>query len=684
MSTIGPSLQYLTIYNPNLKPEGVVPEDDEDAEEQAHILFYTSAERAVSRDRMLRQVGLAKALVSFSTMFHEAESSSHIHSQTKRMIMLSPEPNFWIHAGIEISKSTKPPAKGKGKAKSASTFLYHEASVHDVALRFQLSQAYEQFKVTHGSFASILERLGREALELQLERFFTVWAWSWNLDEQPEFSEQFSIPIHPLQSHLTPYMNQLYDDLPEEISSLALIPPYQLVSDRFRQAQFPTSLPRLLASLIPPPPPPSSADKPEHDPTDLPSILSQREQPSRGGTFLGIPPPDQWKWTGYFTIGRGGKANGIPTFDSSGQGDEKTDPLPTPPIGEFAEAVAAARKGQTQTEAVAVNQTALDEAMATDARSAPSPQLTEAAASSAEGQVSPASDSPKPGSNEVSSENELPPQPSADVAGVSETTDSRELSSSDLPDIPGPPDNNSLVESEKNSPPPSTPAEEVASEDPMETPTPSRLFGAVKNSAASSPVSERTILPPELRPKTVHLAPKDRPTETKPQRIYYLDRGGILVAFLGLKEDVERENMFEYAARADRCLKDIQASLEDPDLVKELDERAAKSKQTKERHIVQLSQSTHVSRGFTSKSEHFFNGQQMLEDRVDMDLYEVFSKNQAPPQQWNLSRRGLGIDSRTGEDLGGEVYIEVNNKQATLPDVENLLSATIRRNTLPQ
>ncbi len=64
MTRIPPSLLYLTIYNPTLRPSE--PCDDEDAEEQAHILFYTSKERAVSRDRMLRQVGLAKALVNFS------------------------------------------------------------------------------------------------------------------------------------------------------------------------------------------------------------------------------------------------------------------------------------------------------------------------------------------------------------------------------------------------------------------------------------------------------------------------------------------------------------------------------------------------------------------------------------------------------------------------------------------
>ena len=66
MSRIPPSLLYLTIYNPTLRPTAFISTDDEDAEEQAHILFYTSKERAVSRDRMLRQVGLAKALVNFS------------------------------------------------------------------------------------------------------------------------------------------------------------------------------------------------------------------------------------------------------------------------------------------------------------------------------------------------------------------------------------------------------------------------------------------------------------------------------------------------------------------------------------------------------------------------------------------------------------------------------------------
>lgn len=66
--TLPPNLLYLTIYNPTLRPSVPVDPDDEDAEEQAHILFYTSRDRAASRDRTLRQVGLAKALVNFSAL----------------------------------------------------------------------------------------------------------------------------------------------------------------------------------------------------------------------------------------------------------------------------------------------------------------------------------------------------------------------------------------------------------------------------------------------------------------------------------------------------------------------------------------------------------------------------------------------------------------------------------------
>lgn len=67
-----PSLDFLVIYNKSLTtlPE-TIPDDDDDAQEEAHILFYTCRQRAVTRDRTLRQVGLAKALASFSEQVQE-------------------------------------------------------------------------------------------------------------------------------------------------------------------------------------------------------------------------------------------------------------------------------------------------------------------------------------------------------------------------------------------------------------------------------------------------------------------------------------------------------------------------------------------------------------------------------------------------------------------------------------
>lgn len=64
MNRTPPALQCLAIYNPTLRPLSSI--DDEDAAQQAQILFYTSCDQAVSRDKMLRQVGLANALVSFA------------------------------------------------------------------------------------------------------------------------------------------------------------------------------------------------------------------------------------------------------------------------------------------------------------------------------------------------------------------------------------------------------------------------------------------------------------------------------------------------------------------------------------------------------------------------------------------------------------------------------------------
>ncbi|EIN05992.1 hypothetical protein PUNSTDRAFT_145383 [Punctularia strigosozonata HHB-11173 SS5] len=189
-------LSYLTIYNPSLKS---LEPGDEDAQEQAHIVFYTSRDGAVSRDKLLRQVGLAKALVSFAHAFGAHAPAIEVHSQRRRMVTISPEPGFWIHACLELRKTTRPAVECKqpksgGKVQDKSqepaaqaVVEYDESSVSDVAVQTQLQNGYEEFKIRHGSFTSILGALGKEALALQLERFFTVWAGHWDVEAAADF-----------------------------------------------------------------------------------------------------------------------------------------------------------------------------------------------------------------------------------------------------------------------------------------------------------------------------------------------------------------------------------------------------------------------------------------------------------------------------------------------------------------
>lgn len=66
MSRVPPNLEYLVVYNKAIQATHNASKDDDDAQEEAHILFYTCRPGGVKRDKMLRQVGLAKALISFS------------------------------------------------------------------------------------------------------------------------------------------------------------------------------------------------------------------------------------------------------------------------------------------------------------------------------------------------------------------------------------------------------------------------------------------------------------------------------------------------------------------------------------------------------------------------------------------------------------------------------------------
>ncbi|KAG7094044.1 hypothetical protein E1B28_007665 [Marasmius oreades] len=333
MARVPPTLSYLTIYNPTLTATGSISNDDEDAEEQAQILFYTSKERATSRDTILRQVGLAKALANFSEMFNPGTSCESVHSQTRRMIMICPEPDFWIHVAVEVSKIprahtiTKANSKGRGNEKQkepAISYDYSDASVHDLALKADLMKGYEHFKLTHGSFTSILSTQGRTALELQLERFFIVWAWSWDLESGFEFGDHLGVPLHSTHTTIATLLDEFSSRIPDNLAPIFATPTHIILSKRYIDGRLPKSLSRYILSLVLP-----SPDSPGGD-LDLESTLRLKKPPDPIGanydgfeqeahsqqgqntnSFMGIPTGNlnmnvnvKWSWPGYLTFGK--------------------------------------------------------------------------------------------------------------------------------------------------------------------------------------------------------------------------------------------------------------------------------------------------------------------------------------------------------------------------------------------
>lgn len=122
LQTVPASLSYFTIFSPLLRPQDGASEDQ--AADAAQILFYTSRERAVSQDRMLRQIGVAIGIVNFAGMVGNDPSLSvtgssssfgkgkqkaaaqrcwNVHSSRRRMVLVEVQSGLWVHAVSDLS-----------------------------------------------------------------------------------------------------------------------------------------------------------------------------------------------------------------------------------------------------------------------------------------------------------------------------------------------------------------------------------------------------------------------------------------------------------------------------------------------------------------------------------------------------------------------------------------------------
>ncbi|KAK1219669.1 hypothetical protein PQX77_017620 [Marasmius sp. AFHP31] len=628
MARVPPNLSYLTIYNPTLKPSADVSKDDEDAEEQAQILFYTSKERAASRDNMLRQIGLAKALANFSESFSGGEFCDSIHSQTRRMIMMCPEPDFWIHAvcghslviigksvlrerqkAVELAKTPRTPTltrantKGKGKEKQKEPALiydYSEASVHVTALKADIMKGYERFKLTHGSFTSILTNQGRTALELQLERFFTVWAWSWDIETGFEFGDHLGVPLHPTHALITPLLDQLSSTIPESLAPIYATPTHIIPSKRYLNGRLPTSLSRHIISLVPPVPEPSdkglttnsestARHKKPPDPEGTKENTSKHQSNPSVNSFMGIPTGNlnmnvnvKWSWPGYLTFGKSNPQE-RPMIATTPAVEKKPH---EEPHGEE-EATEEHPPSRDRPEEAEVDKNALDDAI------------------SSEGVHTP------------------------DTLSKQSNFDAEEQDKRELEDEPVPP----------------------PSEPPVPH-TPPRPFLSIG----------------------VHIADPFNPLLTKKRKVHILSQPGRLIVLASLAEDYDlhADVLDTISAKVDSLFVEIDKTTNDPPKSASSDGTTpvAKLLQQKDRHIMALPQFTVSSsasqKRFTSKSQHLFNVQQFLES--DPEIKEVFSRGQNP-QNWHVGRR---------VKEGDAVYMEVYSKESSLTDVDNSLTGVVR------
>ncbi|KAA1470309.1 hypothetical protein DENSPDRAFT_858370 [Dentipellis sp. KUC8613] len=731
MSRLPPALLYLTIYNPTLRPSGPVAPDDEDAEEEAHILFYTARERAVSRDTMLRQVGLAKALGSFSEIFAQGAPCDNVHGQTRRMLMLAPEPDFWIHACVELAKTPrravskkgkgrerekgrgkekeKDAAKGgdKGKAKAKTpeevVYDYHDGSVQDASLRSQIMRGYEQFKLIHGSFTSILHTLGQQALELQLERFFTVWAWKWDIEEDSDFGSHLGLSLHPLYKTLTPLLDEFTAQIPSTASprAFALLPPHIVPSTSFTtptdadaDAVLP-ALPLYLLSRIPPPrppsppPPPPSASEPEiprHD--DAPGFNGEmRHVLSASGSALvalgSAVDVRKWSWPGYLTLPKGlvskpatpdslaqapsgsEKGNGAePAAESEQAGEGDGDGLPRLALPSDGGSVS-----MPLPEPVQVDRESLFEAMSSVSVNAISDDVRRA-----EDEADVEAESSERASREAADDADdadlhIPEGVPGGVGG--ENGDGDEDGDGDRDGEEG------LMTAKPDPAPPQLSAVNVGAS-PLLLPRPALSRASSFSVTAPAPAPAPAPVPPlpTFAPLSIYTAPRADPLATERRKVLYLFNDQQALAFVaradGEYSEDEMRRMREAAAAlfaklAEKLEEDRAERSRAPDMLAH-SQSATKILQPKDTYVIDTGRGTALaSAGFASRSEHLYTGQQLI-SAPDGDVLEVFSRTQGA-QHWFIARR----------EAEGAVYMEVGRKETTLTDVDNELEVLMRR-----
>ncbi|EAW11180.1 uncharacterized protein ACLA_088690 [Aspergillus clavatus NRRL 1] len=191
-SVIPAQLSFLTIYNPLLGPT------DESISDQ--VVFYTSRADRLRRsessgskyedqeddsgqNERLRQIGLAQGIVSFARNFSEGKSVDHVETEKSTVILHELEENWWILASIDLTRLPTESASSQRDSSESSPFYYSSREICPPQLLIQqLRRAHSIFLLHHEfTLQRLHDRVRRSAFCTFLERFWSKFAWSWDI-----------------------------------------------------------------------------------------------------------------------------------------------------------------------------------------------------------------------------------------------------------------------------------------------------------------------------------------------------------------------------------------------------------------------------------------------------------------------------------------------------------------------
>lgn len=146
-----------------------------EGEEEKKIMFYFPEE--VDIDTKVKNVGLAEAIVQFTSTFSDLPCQS-IHMQKTRQLFLEPEPGFWMAMTVSLPF--------KEKVKDGQSYIeYREDDVQDSVFAAVLNLAYKMFKLFNGTFEHTLQRGGGDVmcLKQRLELFYNKYLLTLKLSQ---------------------------------------------------------------------------------------------------------------------------------------------------------------------------------------------------------------------------------------------------------------------------------------------------------------------------------------------------------------------------------------------------------------------------------------------------------------------------------------------------------------------